>query len=62
VSLLLLVKNGKSGLLEDGELDNSINTLSSSVVTKESSVFNKNRSFVEGKANRDCSEEKLTFW
>ena len=59
--LLLLVKNGKRGLLEEGELDNSINTFSSSAVTKESSVFSKNKSFVDGKDNRDCSEEKLVF-
>jgi len=59
VLLLLFVKNGKRGLLEDGELESSTSTFSSSAVTKDSSVFSRNRSLVEGKANLDCSEEKL---
>tara|TARA_B100000780_G_scaffold64384_1_gene42104 strand:- start:829 stop:1011 length:183 start_codon:yes stop_codon:yes gene_type:complete len=41
------VKNGNTGALEDGELDNSIRTLSSSAVIKVSSVFTRNKSFVE---------------
>ena len=53
--VVLLVKKGKIGVLEEGELDNSIKILSSSDVIKDNSLFTKNKSLVEELRLLTCS-------